>query len=216
MTQADPIANRVVIDLETTGPRPDVDSILEVGCRIFDPTLSIHIASLHLLVQYESVQAVELEYERAIDFIKDMHTKNGLWEDLKNAAVAGAARGIQAFPIAKIDEVLAQFISIHAPPVQNPNKPNKPEKPWAVGNNVESLDLPFLREDLKQPAALLHYRSINVSTLRGIASAESGLDFYRREGISQQESDHRVMSDIDSCIACYHWSIAAIRGQINS
>jgi oligoribonuclease (3'-5' exoribonuclease) len=210
----EPLCNRVAIDLETTGLNPNAHSILEVGIQILDP-LSIGRAmplyEARFLVKYDSSSAVDLERQRANACIVDMHDKNNLWRDLAYAADHGTSEsGELAAPIEKLDELCAAIIAKYAPELPDPRKPGKTIKPCCFGNNVESLDIPFLRAEMPKTAAMLHYRSINVSVLRGIVLAEKGRDFFDEH---PGESGHRVLSDLIDAAHCYRWCVDVLQGR---
>jgi len=211
---SEPICNRVAIDLETTGLNPNAHSILEVGIKIYPPNMrGPHLFAGAFLVKYDTPESVDLERQRANAFVADMHTKNGLWKDLSEAAAVGMSNSWQrALPIDQLDALCAGIIERFAPEIPSERHPDRPEKPWAFGNNVESLDLPFLRAEMPKTAARLHYRSINVSGLRGIVLAETGRDYYDVSNLEGAAAKHRVLSDLDWSVNCYRWCVDVLRG----
>lgn len=70
----------VIVDVETTGLDPVLDTILELGILIADKNFNI-------LGEFSMVRHFNLEVQGAgvIEKVVDMHTKNGLWEECANS-----------------------------------------------------------------------------------------------------------------------------------
>lgn len=66
----------VVLDLETSGLNPTKDQILELGAIAVDEQLA-EIARVSYLAHFPPSRTEEVSA-----FVRDMHAKNGLWEDI--------------------------------------------------------------------------------------------------------------------------------------
>ena len=180
-----PKANRAVIDLESTGNKPDVHEILEFGMAITSVDFSKTYFVNHWLVKFETPEAVELCRQRCHPFVQEMHAKNGLWKDLAEAAKVGYAQktgGLieYALTIEQLDSTVAGFLDQYAPPVPHPEHPDnraRDNKPVAFGNNVGEFDLRLMSLEMPTAFKKLHYRTINASSLREDVEGTYGLEY---------------------------------------
>jgi len=180
--------NRAVIDIETTGLKPEQHQILELTLIITDPKSTIELGGYHAFVHYDHPAHL---WQEADEYVKKMHTENGLWAEHAQACAEGRAKS------------LTQIGSEFAACVRHFCGPDPKVLP--LGCNVEALDVPFLRYWLPEAASVLHYRSINVSSLREIVRDELGVEF------EKEVKPHRSTQDCRDAIELYHKCLEALR-----
>lgn len=162
------------IDVETTGVEPfKKDELLEVACLITDADLNIlDEEGFHAVIKYSDLQISRMKLLTS-DYVLDMHNKTGLWDKLS-----------QGTEVKTVDESLLAYIMKFVP---------EPRKARIAGNSI-TLDRNFMEVYLPRSFAHLHYRSYDISTIAGLASA-----WYEDEGY-QKKLTHAAMDDIRESI----------------
>jgi oligoribonuclease len=134
----------VWMDLEMTGLDPTSDSIVEIATIVTDDELAIVAEGPDLVVhQPHDVLA------RMSDVVRDMHTRSGLLAAIESSTLSLADAGA---------ETLA-FIKQHVP---------APRSVPLAGNSI-GTDRRFLAAHLPEIEDHLHYRCIDVSTIKELA-----------------------------------------------
>lgn len=162
------------IDLETTGLDRDQDLVLEVAVVITDAELN-EVASFSEVVHQDRALAVSMMDE----VVLRMHTRSGLLADL---AVTSSESGI-----VEIEQRLLEFVAEHdalGAPVAGSN----------IGFDRGFLEIwmPTLNEHT------LHYRSIDVSTVKELARRWAPEVYASAPPKSKR---HRAFDDIRESIA---------------
>lgn len=147
------------IDLETTGLDPLRDVILECAAVITGPDLE-PIERLHAVLHVASPQMS--------DFVREMHTKNGLLDEVRAARLN----------VLDLDECLIGIIDGYG---------WADGKPIIAGSTI-SFDRSFLRPHCPDTHILLHYRQLDVSSCMMLCN-DLGAKFPKAEA-------HRAMPDI--------------------
>jgi oligoribonuclease len=171
------------IDLETTGLRADSCVPLELGLTITDKW-GAEIASWKTLIW----EASFVDYKNnADDFVLNMHTENGLWDDLGKFSVRTRASAE--------DAAIAWLGYNGIDPFTLP----------MCGSSIGSLDRPFAIEHLPRLHEFFHYRNIDVSTVRELCKIlNPSLMEKITEDIADKYSEkHRVLEDIQDSITLY-------------
>src|SRR5215203_3083107 len=165
------------MDLEMTGLEPAKDVIVEIATIVTDDELTIIAEGPDLVVhQPDDVLA------RMDPFVVEMHTRSGLLESIKSSTISLEDAGAQTL----------EFIKQHAPePVTVP----------LCGNSI-GTDRRFLAAYLPDIENYLHYRSVDVSTLKELALrwAPQVVDT-----APKKESTHRALDDIRESVAELRW-----------
>ncbi len=162
----------VWMDLEMTGLDHTTDVIVEIATLVTDDELNVVAEGPDLVVH-----ATEDQLARMNPVVVDMHTKSGLLDQIRASTTtlqeAGAA-------------TLA-FIKEHVP--------NARQVPLC-GNSI-GMDRRFLAAYLPEIEEYLHYRSIDVSTVK-----ELGRRWYPEDyaGLGKSSSAHRAMDDIKESV----------------
>lgn len=163
----------VWIDLEMTGLEPETDVIVEIATIITDGMLEQIESGPDLLVAAPAAALDQMD-----DVVRRMHTKSGLLDQLGH--VDRTAQQAEA-------ETLA-FIREHVP---------DPAIAPLAGNSVHA-DRMFLRRYMPTLEAHLHYRNVDVSTLKELARR------WRPQLLEQapvKSERHRALEDIKESIA---------------
>lgn len=178
------------IDIETTGLDASTHKVLEVAA----------IATADDLTEVARFQAVTDEASKIA--LKDapagaMHVKSGLW--LESACFEPNPTDQGKKDVRRVDRALAAFIS-----------DNCGAEPVQLAGSTVGFDRKFLERHFPRTTELLHYRSIDVTTLHELARRLWPEIHCRPEG----EPAHRAMADVESSLECarkYAMAIGAWR-----
>ena len=161
------------MDLEMTGLDPDKDVVVEIATLITDDDLAI-VAEGPDLVVHQPPEVLD----RMGDFVRAMHTKSGLLEAIgtSTTTLAEASEATMAFLREHIDE--ARTVPL-------------------CGNSI-GTDRRFLLRWLPEIEEFLHYRSIDVSTIKELARRWHPEVF---KSAPDKAGGHRAMDDIRESVA---------------
>jgi oligoribonuclease len=162
----------VWIDLEMTGLDVERHRIVELAVIVTDAQLEVLADGLDLVVHQPPEVLAEMD-----DFVRKMHTKSGLLTEIERSSLSLDAAGKLAV------EYIAQFV------------PNAGTAPMC-GNSI-GVDRRFLDRYLPDLDKYLHYRSIDVSSIKELCRR-----WYREPFTARPEKadDHRALPDIRASI----------------
>lgn len=161
--------NRIVwVDLEMTGLDPARHVIVEVATLVTDAELNIIDEGVDLVVHATDAELAEMD-----DFVTQMHSDNGLLDDIKASTVS--------LPEAE-DAVLA-LVEKHCDPAH----------PAPLAGNSIATDRAFIRAQMPRLDAALHYRMIDVSTVKELSRRWFPKAYYNQP---QKGMAHRALADI--------------------
>jgi oligoribonuclease len=165
------------MDLEMTGLDPARNVIVEIATLVTDDQLEIVAEGPDLVIHQPDEALAAME-----DVVREMHTRSGLLAAIQASSVSLADAGA-----ATLD-----FIKAHVP---------APRSVPLCGNSI-GTDRRFLVVHLPEIENYLHYRSIDVSTLKELALrwAPGVL-----EGAPKKESTHRALDDIRESVDELRW-----------
>lgn len=157
-------AKYLFLDLETTGLNPHVCSILECAALAVDSDLYM-LDETEMVLHFDRTETVS-----EIDpFVVDMHTRNGLWSDCEHIT-----NDIETL-VCALDGVIDLYDWTEG-------------KPILAGSTIH-FDRSFLQAHAPSIVARLHYRMLDVSSLKMIRR-DAGLP-----DLPQGEAAHRAMAD---------------------
>ena len=162
----------VWIDLEMTGLDPDVDTIVEIATIVTDGQLERIEYGPDLLVAAPAVALAQMD-----DVVRAMHTRSGLLDAL--ASVDRTAEQAEA-------ETLAFVRTLVPDPAIAP----------LAGNSVHA-DRMFLRRYMPTLEAHLHYRNVDVSTLKELMRRWRP---HLLDEAPEKSDRHRALDDITESI----------------
>lgn len=159
----------VWIDLETTGLSIKKDKIIEIGVLVTDTQLNILDKGGY--VGY--VNITDEDISQMVDIVKDMHSKNGIIEMCKKSS----------FKIEDIDKGAVEYISKY---VQRSEAP-------LCGNSI-AFDRSFIEYSMPLLADYLHYRNIDVSTIKQLSQ------IWKNDIYIKKDASHEALDDIRQSI----------------
>lgn len=161
----------VWVDLEMSGLNIDEDHILEMACLITDKDLNIVAEGPELIIH----QSNEI-LESMNDWCKQHHGESGLTESVRNSQIS----------LVKAEEIMLEFIAKNVPK----------EKCPLAGNSIH-MDRIFLNKYMPKFLEHLHYRIIDVSTIKELSSR-----WYRDDDSKKpvKKFSHRALDDIKESI----------------
>jgi oligoribonuclease len=137
-------ADRIVwIDCEMTGLSPETDALIEVACLVTDNELNVLGDGVSVVIKPPEGALVQMN-----DVVVAMHTSSGLLDELA-----------EGMTIADAQQVVLDYVRTHVP---------EPGKAPLGGNSV-GVDRLFLSRDMPELIEHLHYRVIDVSSLKELA-----------------------------------------------
>ncbi len=162
----------VWMDLEMTGLDPARNVIVEMATIVTDDELSVIAEGPDLVIHQpdEALDAME-------DIVREMHTRSGLIPAIRASTVTLEAAGAATLA----------FIQEHVPEARTVP---------LCGNSI-GTDRRFLSIYLNEIEEYLHYRSVDVSTLKELAKR------WKPEILTEQprkETAHRALGDIRESI----------------
>ncbi len=162
----------VWVDLEMTGLDPQQNTIIEIATLITDNELEIVAEGPEIIVH-----ASEEHLSRMIPIVREMHTRSGLVETVRNSSVnlADAERETLGF--------LRPWI--------------KPRSAPLCGNSIW-CDRMFLKLQMPAVDDLVHYRTIDVSSFK---EAATRWNVAAIANAPRKSDKHRAMDDIRESIA---------------
>ena len=166
-------SDRIVwIDCEMTGLDLGADALVEVAALVTDSQLNVLGDGVDLVVRPPQ-EAVD----RMNEVVRTMHTTSGLLEEL----AAGTS-------LADAQEQVLAYVREHVP---------SPGKAPLAGNSV-GTDRGFLARDLPELDAYLHYRIIDVSSIKELARRWYPRAYFNAP---RKAGGHRALADIRESIA---------------
>lgn len=161
----------VWIDCEMTGLDLELDELIEIAVIVTDFNLEPFDSGIDLLIK-PSPEALE----NMGDFVRQMHTNSGLLAELDNGLSIEDA-------CAQVMEYIKRFV------------PEAGKAPLA-GNSV-GTDKTFLQKQMPQLVEYLHYRVVDVSSLKELSSRW----YPRVYGMAPEKfGNHRALGDIQDSL----------------
>ncbi|HET6954238.1 MAG TPA: oligoribonuclease [Acidimicrobiales bacterium] len=167
----------VWMDLEMTGLDPTRNVIVEIATLVTDDRLDVVAEGPDLVVHQpqEALDAME-------DVVREMHTRSGLLPAISASTVSLADAGAATLA----------FIRQHVP---------APRSVPLCGNSI-GTDRRFLTAYLPDIENFLHYRSVDVSTLKELAMRWAPEVV---ESAPRKETMHRALDDIRESVNELRW-----------
>ena len=156
------------IDLEMTGLDPARHTIIEIASLVTEDNLAIVEEGPDLVVHAAPAQLAEMD-----EYVRAMHTRSGLLAAMEASTLSLADAGTETL----------DFLKKHIP---------EPGTVPLAGNSI-GTDRRFLAAQLPELEDYLHYRSVDVSTVKELCRRWRP-DVYKAAPI--KKGGHRALADI--------------------
>ncbi len=162
----------VWIDCEMTGLSLESDALVEIAVLVTDSELNILGEGIDLVIH-----ATEGQLGAMNDFVRDMHTKSGLINEIPHGISIADAQA----------QILEYLSAVGVVAGKSP----------LAGNSV-SVDRNFIARDMPELANYLHYRTIDVSTIKELSRRWFPKAYFAAPA---KTGNHRALGDIRDSIA---------------
>ena len=171
----------VWIDCEMTGLDLGADALIEVAALVTDFELNVLGDGVDVIVKPPSEALEQMD-----DFVRNMHVSSGLLDELDGGMTMTEAE----------DKVLA-YIKEHCP---------DGSRPPLAGNTV-ATDRSFLTRDMPTLESFLHYRIVDVSSIKELSRRWFPRAYFNAPAKS---GNHRALADIQESIEELRYYRAAV------
>ena len=171
----------VWIDCEMTGLDLGADALIEVAALVTDFDLNILGDGVDVVVKPPQEALDQMD-----DFVRNMHTVSGLLEELDSGVTLREA-----------EELVLGYIREHCP---------DGSRPPLAGNTV-ATDRAFLARDMAELESFLHYRIVDVSSIKELARRWHPRAYFNSPA---KTGNHRALADIQESIEELRYYRAAV------
>ena len=161
----------VWIDCEMTGLDLGADALIEVAALVTDFDLNVLGEGVDLIVKPPAEALDQMG-----DFVRDMHEKSGLLRELD-----------YGISLDEAEEQVLTYIKQHCP---------DGSRPPLAGNSI-ATDRSFLSRDMPQLEEFLHYRNVDVSSIKELARRWYPRAYFQAPA---KRGNHRALADIQESI----------------
>ncbi|MFB9620478.1 oligoribonuclease [Brooklawnia cerclae] len=162
----------VWIDCEMTGLDLAHDALIEVAVLVTDGNLNVKGDGLDLLI---APPAEALDHMN--DFVRNMHETSGLLDELASSTLT----------MAEAEQQVLDYVKLYVP---------QPRKAPLAGNTV-GTDRTFIARDMPALEGYLHYRNVDVSSIKELAKRWFPRAYYNAP---EKNGNHRALADIQESI----------------
>lgn len=161
----------VWIDCEMTGLDLAHDELIEVAALVTDEELNVLGDGVDVVIKPSADALAHMG-----DFVRQMHTKSGLLPELDGGlTMAEAEQQVLAY--------LRQYVK-------------EPRKAPLAGNTI-GTDRAFLAKDMPELEAYVHYRNVDVSSIKELSRRWYPKTYYHAPA---KNGNHRALADIQESI----------------
>jgi oligoribonuclease len=161
----------VWIDCEMTGLSLEDDALIEVAALVTDDELNVLGEGVDVVIRPDEASLAQMG-----DFVRNMHTSSKLLDELPSGLT--------------MEEAQEQVLSYIKEWVPEPGKA-------PLGGNSVGTDRTFLVRDMPELVAHLHYRVIDVSTIKELSRRWFPRAYFQAP---PKTGNHRALGDIRDSI----------------
>ncbi|MEJ8281275.1 oligoribonuclease [Pseudonocardia spirodelae] len=167
------MSDRLVwIDCEMTGLDLGSDALIEIAALVTDGDLNILGEGVDVVIACD-----DAKLDAMPDVVRDMHARSGLTEEVRRATVT----------LEQAEKMVLDYVRAHVPDART--------APLA-GNSI-ATDRGFIARDMTELDGYLHYRMIDVSSVKELARRWFPRVFYAKP---EKGLAHRALADIRESI----------------
>jgi oligoribonuclease len=144
------------------------DALVEVAVLITDSELNVLGEGLDIVIA-----TPEAQLDAMGDFVRNMHTTSGLLDEIRASQVT----------MAQAEEAILAYVKAWVP---------EADKAPLAGNTI-STDRAYLERDMPELEGYLHYRNVDVSSIKELARRWYPKVFYQAP---KKAGNHRALADI--------------------
>jgi oligoribonuclease len=157
----------VWVDCEMTGLEVTIDEICEIGVVVTDGELNVVDPGLQLVIKPSEAALANMG-----DFVRHMHTDSGLIEELPSGISLEEAEQ-------QVLKYIKQWVT--------------EERTAPLAGNSIGTDRMFLNRQMPQLDKFLHYRNIDVSSLKELSRRWFPRVYFQ---LPKKTGNHRALADI--------------------
>jgi oligoribonuclease len=162
----------VWIDCEMTGLDLGRDALIEVAALVTDPDLNVLGDGVDVVIHAEDALL-----DGMFEVVREMHDKSGLTEQVRASTIG----------VDEAEDRIMSYLTTHVP---------EPRSAPLCGNSI-ATDRGFLARDMPRLDAHLHYRMIDVSSIKELCRRWYPRTYY---GQPPKGLAHRALADIKESI----------------
>lgn len=162
----------VWIDCEMTGLELGKDALIEIAALVTDANLNILGDGVDVVIH-----ADDAALDGMPDVVRTMHAKSGLTEEVRRSTVT----------LAEAEQQVLDYIKVHVP---------EPGTVPLAGNSI-ATDRGFIARDMPALDSYLHYRMVDVSSIKELCRRWYPRIYYAQPG---KGLAHRALADIKESI----------------
>ena len=147
------------------------DALIEVAALVTDFELNVLGDGIDLIIKPPAAALEQMN-----EFVRDMHTTSGLLEELDDGIT-----------MAEAEQQVLDYIKQHCP---------DGSRPPLAGNTV-ATDRAFLARDMPELEAFLHYRIVDVSSIKELSRRWFPKAYFQSP---PKRGNHRALADIQESI----------------
>jgi oligoribonuclease len=161
----------VWIDCEMTGLSLVHDALVEVAALVTDFELNVLGEGIDVIIKPPAEALEQMD-----DFVRTMHTRSGLLEQLEHGVT-----------LAEAEQQVLDYVRSQCPP---------DSRPPLAGNTV-GTDRAFIARDMRDLESFLHYRIIDVSSIKELSRRWYPRAYFQAPA---KRGNHRALADIQESI----------------
>ena len=163
--------NLIWIDCEMTGLSLQKDALVEIAVLVTDAELNLLGEGVQFVISTSQEKLDQMSPE-----VRTMHTDSGLLPLIPNGVPASIA-----------EEKILEYLKAHTVAGKSP----------LAGNSI-AMDRNFIARDMPQLDSYLHYRSVDVSSIKELARRWYPKVYFEAP---KKTGNHRALGDIQDSIA---------------
>ncbi|WP_430867347.1 oligoribonuclease [Demequina aurantiaca] len=160
----------VWIDCEMTGLDIEADALVEVACLVTDAELNVLGEGVSVVIKPSAESLAQMN-----DFVTNMHVNSGLLPELEGGTT-----------MAEAQQLVLDYVKAHVPHGKAP-----------LAGNTVGMDKMFLGRDMPELMDHLHYRVVDVSSIKELVRRWYPRVFFNAP---EKTGNHRALGDIQDSI----------------